>query len=154
MIDTKNAILIVIVLAVAGIVGLVIPYLQTRNIQQDPLPVATSTGPLTLVNYTNGGFDPRIVTVPVGTTVEWINASNKLMWVASDPHPAHTDLHGFDERGTEGNEESSAYQGSTLIPLAQAHSGMSEYRFTFTKIGTWGYHNHLDPSQGGTVIVE
>ena len=157
MIDGKNIILVVGVLLVASIVGLYIPYLQSKNTQQEPLPVATSTGPLVVVRYTNNGFDPSVVTVKASTTVEWINLSDKLMWVASNPHPSHTGLPGFDERGVEGNEPPRNDLQSVmppLLPLAQAHTGVKEYRYTFLKVGRWGYHNHLVPEDRGVVIVQ
>ena len=154
MIDSKNLLLIVGVLVFAGIVGLYIPYLQTKNVLQAPLPVATSTGALVVIEYTNNGFEPHTITVKASTTIEWVNISDKLMWVASNPHPSHTDLPGFDERGVEGNGEPASYQGSTLIQVAQAHTGVTEYRYTFTKVGRWGYHNHLSPQDRGVVIVQ
>lgn len=152
MIDKKNALLIVVVLAVAGIFGVVIPYLQTRNVQQEPLPVATSTDHTIGVSYTNGGFEPNIVTIKVGTTVSWTNTSDKLMWVASDPHPSHTDLPGFDERGTMGNDDH-INQIWPILPVAYAHTGITIYKYTFFKEGRWGYHNHLVPNDRGVVIV-
>jgi plastocyanin len=86
------------------------------------------------VTYNGTTFSPAQVTVMSGTTVKFVNQSNKLVWVASDPHPTHTDYPGFD-----------AKKG-----LTQGQS----YEFTFDKIGTWGYHNHLNPSQTGSVIVQ
>ncbi len=86
------------------------------------------------VRYIDGGFMPSQVTVKSGGTVEWINEGNMLMWVASTPHPTHTDLPGFDQRIAVG-------QGQT-------------YAFTFTKAGTWKYHNHINPTHKGIVVVE
>jgi plastocyanin len=87
----------------------------------------------TIVNVTNTGFSPASVTVKVGATVEWTNVSGSEIFIASDPHPTHTDLPGLSS-GTVAN-------GAT-------------YSFTFTKVGTWGYHNHLDPTTKGTIIVQ
>lgn len=86
------------------------------------------------VEYTDNGFTPKSVTVKVGTTVTFINNSSKKMWIASAPHPQHTDLPGFDE--LEGAEEGGSY------------------KYTFTKVGTWKFHNHLNPSDFGSVTVE
>jgi len=87
----------------------------------------------TVITYTDGGFNPKTVTVKVGTTVTFMNDSSGLMWVASDPHPVHTLLSGFDE-------------------LNSVSKGGS-YEYTFTKVGTWTYHNHMNPSLKGTVVV-
>ncbi|MBI3385857.1 hypothetical protein HY031_02100 [Candidatus Gottesmanbacteria bacterium] len=86
-----------------------------------------------VVTYTDNGFDPGTTTVKKGTTVRFINKSSGPMWVASNPHPTHTALPGFDELG-------GAQGGET-------------YEYTFTTVGSWGYHNHLAPGDIGKVIV-
>ena len=152
MIDRKNALLIVAVLATTLTIGLVIPYIRTRGVQQEPLPAVTPMTPPVQVIYTNKGFNPHIVTVKKGTTIQWINRSDKLMWVASNPHPSHTDLSGFDERGTVGNDDH-INQVKNLLPVAYAHRGVTTYTYTFRNVGHWGYHNHLVPQDRGVVIV-
>lgn len=87
----------------------------------------------TVVTYTDTGFAPKTITVKAGTPVSFVNDSNNLMWVASDPHPTHTLLPGFDElRGVDRD---------------------SIFEYVFTNVGTWTYHNHLNPSAKGTVVV-
>ncbi len=90
-------------------------------------------GPST-VEYTNSGFSPASLTVKVGDTVTFVNHSSNQMWVASNPHPIHTDLSGFDEKTAVGNGGS--------------------YSYTFTTAGTHNYHNHVHASDGGTIIVQ
>lgn len=85
------------------------------------------------VEYISGGFNPSSITIKAGETVTWTNKDTGDVWVASNPHPIHTDYPGFDAKKN--------------IP-----SG-GTYSFTFTKVGTWGYHNHLNPAQGGMVVV-
>jgi plastocyanin len=87
----------------------------------------------TVVTFTDKGFSPSLATVKVGTTVTFVNESGGQMWVASDPHPTHTLLPGFDELKSVGN-------GGT-------------YDYAFTKVGTWTYHNHINPAVKGTVVV-
>lgn len=87
-----------------------------------------------IISYTDNGFTPSTVTVSSGTTVVFENNSSQSMRVASDPHPVHTALPEFDAR-----------QG---VAFDQS------YDFTFTQEGSWGFHNHLAPQHGGTVIVE
>ena len=65
--------------------------------------------------------------VKKGATVTFTGSN---LWVASAPHPTHTDLSGFD-----------------------AKAAMSSYSFTFSQVGTWGFHNHLRASDTGTIIV-
>lgn len=85
------------------------------------------------VSYKDGEFNPNKLTVKKGTTVKFINQSNDQMWVASNPHPVHTDLPGFDELEATGNRGS--------------------YEYAFIKVGTWGYHNHINPSSKGSITV-
>lgn len=91
-------------------------------------PVATST-----VGYTDNGFVPNTVTVLVGTTVQFANQSSTGMWVASAVHPTHQLLPGFDQL------------------QSVARGGV--YDYTFTKVGTWKYHNHVNATDTGTVVV-
>ncbi len=83
------------------------------------------------VSYDSDGFSPATISVEVGTKVTWTNDSGSDMWVASDPHPVHTDFSRFD----------------------QLKSGDS-YSFTFEEAGTYEYHNHLNSGDTGSVVVK
>lgn len=86
------------------------------------------------VTYTNNGFSPANLSVFEGSTVTFVNDSSGSMWVASNPHPVHTDFPEFDsKRGVAPGET---------------------YEFTFTEGGTYDYHDHLSPSNVGTIIAE
>lgn len=87
-----------------------------------------------VVTYSETGFSPSILRVKAGTIVVFKNGESEAMWVASNPHPIHTDYSGFDAKRGYANGES--------------------YSFTFAKPGTWKYHNHLNPGEGGTIVVE
>ena len=101
-----------------------------------------------IVNYTNAGFSPKTVTIAKGDTVNFVvDATNGGMWVASAPHPTHE---GYD--GTTKNQHcASDYSGP--VPFDQCSKGIS-YSFTFTKVGSWGYHDHGNSSNFGTIIVQ
>ena len=79
------------------------------------------------------GFVPSAMTVNAGTKVTWIIMDNSLPFVASDPHPTHTDLPGLSS-GTLG-------MGAT-------------YGFVFSQVGTWGYHDHNAPTFTGSITVK
>lgn len=85
------------------------------------------------VTYGASGFAPNSVTVKKGTTVVWTNQNQGGMWVASAVHPTHQLLPGFDQ-------------------LRSVASG-GTYEYSFTKVGTWKYHNNVQPSDTGTVVV-
>lgn len=86
------------------------------------------------VTYTDSGFSPELMNIEVGETVIFKNESAKDMWVASAPHPTHTVYPEFDAK--------------------KAYKKGESYSFTFTKKGEWKYHNHLNSSQRGTVVVD
>lgn len=97
--------------------------------------VAPSDGMgMVTVRYTNTGFEPAKLTVPVGTMVEFINQRGEEMWVASNMHPSHEILATFDQ-----------FKG--------AGKGQS-YMYTFDKKGVWPYHDHINPALEGVITVE
>lgn len=83
------------------------------------------------VSYDSDGFSPEGITVEAGTKVTWTNNSGSDMWVASNPHPVHTDFSSFDQK-----------------------KAGDSYSFTFEKAGTYDYHNHLNSSDTGSVVVK
>lgn len=96
-----------------------------------PTPVAKTV----VVKYTGSAFSPSSVTINVGDTVRFENTGQTAaVWPAANPHPLHTSVSGFDAKQ----------------PLDTG----GHYSFTFTKAGTVGYHNHLNPVQTGTIIVK
>lgn len=99
-------------------------YLVLRVNDQRPIPTIT---------YEDTGFAPSVLTVRSGETVVVKNASASYMQFQSHPHPVHTD--------------------NTELNVGTVAPGESK-TFTPTKTGTWGYHNHLDFSQMGTLVVE
>lgn len=104
------------------------PAAQTQNQASPSAQPVTST-----VTLTQSGFDQQTLKVKVGTKVTWINKSGETATVNSDPHPTHT-LWPF-------------------LNLGNFDDGMS-VSVTFDKAGTYTYHNHLNPNETGTVIVE
>lgn len=87
----------------------------------------------TTVTYSDTGFAPKTVTVRKGATVRFVSTATGGMWVASAVHPTHQLLPGFDQLKSVGN-------GGT-------------YDYAFVKLGTWKYHNHVNPSDTGSVVV-
>lgn len=85
------------------------------------------------VTVTADGFNPQTLTIKVGTKVTWTNKSGATANVSSDNHPTHL-LYPFLNLG-------SFADGSSV-------------NVTFDKAGTFTYHNHLNPSQKGTVVAQ
>ena len=89
------------------------------------------------VTFSDSGVDQTTVTVKSGQAITWTNSGSKTIQVASANHPTHTL-----------NPELS--NGQFVLDLAPGASST----VTLNKIGTWGFHNHLNPSVTGKVVVE
>ncbi len=84
------------------------------------------------ITYSDSGFSPALVTVKSGDTVAIKNTSSQALQMDSNPHPAHTD--------------------DTDLNVGTVPSGQT-VTFTVTKKGTFGFHNHLNPSDTGSITV-
>ncbi|MBI2446920.1 MAG: hypothetical protein HYV51_03890 [Parcubacteria group bacterium] len=97
---------------------------------------STAISPKTwTVEYKENIFIPKEIKIKKGDTVTWINNSlESPVWPASAFHPTHNVYPGFDALKSLGNGES--------------------YSFKFDIVGSWKYHDHLNPSVTGVVVVE
>lgn len=103
------------------------------TITQTPTSSSSSTKIETVtVILDKDGFSPASVTITPGSKVIFVNSSGTDAAVNSDPHPTHTN-----------------YPPLNLGPIDPGQSKS----LTFDTPGTYGYHNHLNPSQRGTIIV-
>lgn len=107
---------------------------QQSQQPQDVSDEATEPQAENTVTYDGSSFSPSTITVSPGTTVTFVNGSGSMMWVASDEHPSHQELPDFDAN--------------------RGYGRGGEYSHTFEQTGSWDYHNHLNPSHTGTVVVE
>lgn len=138
---------VIVIIVIAILAGGVFFYMKKGNTPspqtQTPATKTTQTSPTTvqtnpavsenLITLTSDGYSPTTLTVKAGTTVTWVNNLGDVATVNSAPHPTHTDYKPL-------NLEK-FLNGEKLI-------------LTFDKVGTYKYHNHLNPSQKGTVIVQ
>ncbi len=154
-----NSRMIWIVVAVIVVVGAVLIFLNINpsantssntTIDMNSASTASTTpeNPMSAtVAHDSNGFSPDTVTVAIGATVTWANSGTGQMWVATNAHPTHTD---YDETSRTAHC-TAGYTGPT--PFDECRGGDS-YSFTFTKAGTFGYHNHLNPNETGAIIVQ
>jgi len=134
---------IMVIVAVVGGYFLLKPKSQSGPITTQDQTVTPVSGPdqnqtneekpAATVIYKDGAFNPSTVTIQKGQSVEFKNEGG-VVHVASDPHPSHNGYPGFESQGDIGLGES--------------------FIFKFEKAGTFGYHNHLMPSEKGRVIVK
>ena len=94
--------------------------------QRAPLPIEVT------VTLSKTGFSPSTVTIAVGSAVRWKNESGSQETVNSDNYPTNQ-LHKELNFGVFAN-------GSSVV-------------YTFTKPGTYRYHNQFHHEQEGKVIV-
>lgn len=85
------------------------------------------------VSYDGKAYSPSSVSIKTGDVVIFKNNSAVDFWPASAPHPAHTDYPEFDAK--------------------KAIAPGGKFQFSFTKVGTWKFHDHLNPSAYGSVTV-
>lgn len=87
----------------------------------------------TEITVTSNGFEPADITIKSGAGVTWTNNSGQVANVSSDAHPTHL-LWPFLNLG--------AFEDGQSVSVV------------FEKSGKYTYHNHLNPSQTGSVTVE
>jgi plastocyanin len=106
---------------------------DTSQSQKDSTSDNSSEGIASTITYDGSNFDISSATIKSGDRVKIVNDSQTALEFDSDPHPVHTD-----------NKE---------LNVDNVKPGESK-TFTITKTGTWGFHNHLNASQRGSITVE
>ncbi len=148
---SKNTTIIVIIVVAVIILGwfLFRPKTSVETVSS-PQPAATSTSSESatpssasggasmnqeknLVTISSSGFSPQSITVKVGEPLTFENTDTENHTVNSDNHPTHL-LYPFLNLG--------------LIQPGEKKS------VTLSKIGTFTYHDHLNPSLKGSVTVQ
>ena len=86
------------------------------------------------IEFKDGAYNPNNTTIKVDQTITFSNNSDDLIWPASNIHPTHGIYPQFD-------------------PQKPIKAGDS-WSFTFTKVGIWKFHDHLQPAITATITVE
>ncbi|OHA63687.1 MAG: hypothetical protein A2842_01305 [Candidatus Wildermuthbacteria bacterium RIFCSPHIGHO2_01_FULL_48_25] len=118
---------------------------QNQQQEENPSPGLIASA---VVLYTDSGFVPQIFIVQLGETVTFVNGSTSPMWPATAVHPTHQVYPGSDINKCNTAEEKNIFDACGGIEPNQ------EWSFTFEEKGSWGYHDHLNPSRRGTIVVE
>lgn len=98
-----------------------------------PINIAPQGGQVIAVSLKGSGFNPKDITVHLGDKIIWTNNSAKDATINSDTHPIH-DLY-------------------PILNLGNFSPGQT-LRIILREQGRFTYHNHLSPSQTGTIIVK
>lgn len=138
-------IIVVVIIAVAGVAALIFAnptkaptttqnQETSSNSDTDANSSGTTdeTGETATITFTNDGFTPSTLTVKKGTKVTVVNNSSDDVQFSSDDHPTH--------------REDPEINMETLQP---GESGS----FTVSTVGTHGFHDHIDDSKTGTLVV-
>ena len=115
---------------------------QTRNAQvivEEPITVPEMAN---VIVFKNSGYAPEALTIKIGQTVVFKNESDQPTWPASAMHPTHN---GYPTTG--------GCIGSVFDACGEVVPG-GAWSFQFDQKGSWKYHDHLNPSSKGTIVVE
>jgi len=126
------------VIVIVTIIALAAKHSSTNNPTASPLatPATNASSPsaeAATITYDASGFKPAETTIKAGQAVTFVNASSETIQVDSDPHPIHTD--------------------DTELNIGKIASGQSQ-TVTLRKTGSFGLHNHLDPSKTARITIQ
>jgi plastocyanin len=117
-----------------------------------PTPQATPTTEATpkevIIKITANGFEPEEVEITKGTKVTWINEQPNPSWPASAKHPTHEVYPGSSIKkcGTPEQEK--------IFDACRGLNQGEKWSFVFNEVGEWYYHDHLNPSWKGEIVVK
>lgn len=100
------------------------------------------------VEITADGFNPDVLVLSAGNTVNFVNTYSVHSWPASAVHPTHRAYPGSDINKCNSVERSSIFDACTRLERGESYS------FIFNERGSWKYHDHLNPTHTGTIVVE
>jgi plastocyanin len=129
------------------------PQLVTSTVFEVP---TTQTPPTTeamptsevIIKITANGFEPKEVEITKGTKVTWVNEQPNPSWPASAVHPTHEVYPGSSIKKCGTPEQEKIFDACRGINQGESWS------FVFNEIGEWYYHDHLNPSWKGEIIVK
>lgn len=100
-----------------------------------------------IIIYTYSGYMPKTIIIKKGEIVTWKNESDVSMWTASAGHPTHKAYPGTNIALC------NVLRPTTMFDSCAGIASGQFWSFKFDNVGTWGYHNHSNPSHSGTIIV-
>jgi len=134
----------VVVAALLGVIAYAVTMNRTKtddtalkaqdnsNQQEINKPDTTENTKAVTISFTDQGFAAKSYTVKVGDEVKVENNSSMQLQFSSDDHPTHTE--------------------ETELNLKVLAAGES-VSFIATKVGTWGFHDHLHSQYTGELMV-
>ena len=126
--------LIILAVAIVLVTALTLHSNDNQKKHNNSPSTKTAVAPKTaVIRVTSTGFEPATLSVQKGTKVTWLNADAGPHQVVADPYPKGTDLPGLK---------------SEILNQAQS------YTYTAASIGSFGYHDQMNPTINGTLLVK
>lgn len=94
-------------------------------------------GEAATINILSSGVSPKVVTVPIGSRVNFANQSSSNIEVSSDPHPSHTDC--------------------PALNIGVLRPGQTGQTGALTVARTCRYHDHGRPTDDrwqGSIVIQ
>jgi plastocyanin len=115
-----------------------------------PTPTTTETTPTleVIIKITADGFEPKEVEITKGTKVTWINEQSNPSWPASAVHPTHEVYPGSSIKKCGTPEQNKIFDACHGLKQGE------KWSFVFNEVGEWPYHDHLNPSWKGEIVVK
>lgn len=98
----------------------------TTSVTEKPAPTAP-------ISITASGFDPATVTVRKGTIITWTNEDTNIHQIYANPYPSGNSLPGL---------------------KSEILNNKQRYTYTADRVGSFGYHDQLNPAINGTLHVK
>lgn len=130
----KKLLLLILVITI----GVAWYYLKSDNSTYEEISTVFITSAEVLpsdvvVKIGKNSFEPTKIVIKKGDRVAFVNESDVYAWPASDPHPTHTNFPKFDPE----------------LPMKP----LEAWTYVFEEVGSFEYHDHLDPSKRGIINV-
>jgi plastocyanin len=115
-----------------------------------PTPTTTETTPTSevIIKITTDGFEPEEVEITKGTKVTWVNEQSNPSWPASAVHPTHEVYPGSSIKKCGTPEQDKIFDACRGLNQGESWS------FIFNEVGEWYYHDYLNPSLKGKIVVK
>lgn len=138
--------LVIVTLLVACSPAGNVPKTEAPANNEQTTPVTNEGANKNTIKITASGFEPKTLTIEVGTTVTFVNEDSNKHWPASAVHPTHEVYPGSSIKkcGT----------GEKIFDVCKGLAQGESFSFTFNEKGSWKYHDHLSISSTGTIVVE
>lgn len=122
--------------------------LKSGNAPEVSILAPSENGEVITVTYTDSGYSPKEVIISQGGTVTFLNESSRTMWPATAIHPIHTIYPGS------GILKCGTAEQPRIFDACKGITQSASWSFIFQEQGSWGYHDHLNISRTGKIIVQ